>query len=327
TGLGLGWLVPIGVAWLMEFLPERRRAAIVAAVISCFLGGWILASLAALVVIPHFGWRAFFAVGATPIVVAVILVFWGPESPSWLFARGKRDEALAVLARIGRQHPSTQALAQMETAPRTNWFALFSSQHFKSSLIIGAMYFLIAMVSAGITQWLPSMLMAHGISMRNTFIYFLVVSIGPVLGTIAMGMLLDVWGRRRCFIVFWIGASVFITLFAFITSPAGVMAFGFGLTSCTVATFSCLDVITAEIYPVELRASAIGFGMGLSRLGGASGPLLGGYLVAAHVGYTAFFLVFAVPPLINAVLAMKLRYRDGDETPHKLQAEARSWTR
>jgi benzoate transport len=310
TGLGLGGLIPIAVAWMMEVLPASRRAPIAAAVISCFLLGWIVASAAALFVIPTFGWRAFFAIGALPALLGLLLMVWGPESPLWLLANNRRAEALAVLRQIDTAM-ADGAIDPVDIQPlqkKSNWLGLFSPRRIRATVIIALMYFMIAVVSGGITQWLPTLLIERGISMRNTFAYSLVVSIGPVIGTIVMGLLLDRWERRRTFILFWLGASFFIVLFAFATSPASVMAFGFGLTFCAIATFSCLDIITAELFATEMRASAVGFGMGFSRLGGAFGPILGGYLISAGASYVSFFLVFAIPPLINVVLATLLKF-------------------
>ncbi len=308
TGLGLGGLIPISVAWLMEFLPARRRAAVTAAVISCFLVGWIVASGAAFFVIPNWGWRAFFLIGAIPALLAVPLGFFGPESALWLASRGRTQEALKVIRAIDPQATEADVATLAPDRKAANWLLLFARSSLRSTIIISAMYFLIATVSAGITQWLPTLLIGRGISLQNTYAYSLVVSIGPVIGTVVMGLLLDVWGRRTSFIVFWAGASAFIVLFAFASSPSGVMLLGFGLTFCAIATFSCLDVITAELYPTELRASAVGFGMGFSRLGGAFGPVLGGYLVSGGASYSTFFLVFAAPPLINIALAFALRF-------------------
>jgi hypothetical protein len=57
-----------------------------------------------------------------------------------------------------------------------------------------------------------------------------------------------------------------------------------------------------------LRASAVGCGLGISRLGGAFGPILGGYLVSYGISYTGFFLVFAIPPLINVILSPGIEF-------------------
>jgi benzoate transport len=308
TGVGLGGVVPIAAAWIFEFMPARWRAAITAAVLSCFLFGWIVASVAALFVIPEFGWRAFFFLGALPAILAVFLIFWGPESPVWLLSRGRFDEAQRILKRIA---PDADLQGQSVAAfvrPRSNWLRLLSAQWLKSTIIIGMIYFLLAVLSAGITQWLPTLLVDRGITLRNTYLYTFVVSAGPMTGSIVMGFLLDVIGRRLAFVVFWLCASTFIVLFAFATSPAGVMILGFGLTFFSIATYTCMDVVTAELYPTDLRASAVGWGLGISRLGGAVGPLLGGYLISNHISYAGFFLVFAIPPIINIVLSSGLRF-------------------
>ncbi|HUC49763.1 MAG TPA: MFS transporter [Xanthobacteraceae bacterium] len=303
TGIGLGGVIPIATAWVFEMMPSRNRAAITAAVVACFLFGWIVASVAALFIIPDFGWRAFFFLGAVPAILGVFLLFTGPESPIWLLSRGRLAEANRVLQEISPGVKLDQAAVASFPRSRSNWLKLMSSQWLKSTIIFGIMYFMLAVLSAGITQWLPTLLVGRGITLHNTYLYTFVVSAGPMIGSIVMGALLDVIGRRRAFVVFWVCASAFIVAFAFATSPAGVMGLGFGLTFFSIATYTCLDVIVAELFPTELRASAIGWGLGMSRLGGAVGPVLGGYLVSFGISYTGFFLVFAVPPLINIILS------------------------
>jgi benzoate transport len=311
TGIGLGGVVPIAAAWVMEFMPARRRAFIASAVISCFLLGWIFASAAALFVIPTYGWRAFFFIGALPALLAVFLIFWGAESPMWLLSRGQIDKAYAILRQISPDTKWADYYVPNNAQQKSNWLNLFSLNWLRPSIIIGLFFFLIATVSAGITQWLPTLLVNRGITLENTYLYSLVVSIGPMVGSIVMGALLDVIGRRLSFVLFWCGASLSIVLFAFATSPAGVMLLGFSLTFFAIATYTCLDVLTGEMYPTELRASAIGWGLGMSRLGGAFGPILGGYLVNGGISYAGFFLVFAVPPMLNVLLSAGLGFSHG----------------
>jgi MFS family permease len=303
TGVGLGGLVPIATAWVFETMPARSRAAVTTAVLSLFLFGWIVAWLAALFVIPDYGWRDFFLLGATPAIVGVVLLRMGPESPIWLLSRGRRDDAYRVLRQMAPGCVLDDAAAVAVERPRTRWLDLLSSQWLKTTIIIGIMYFMLAVVSAGITQWLPTLLVGRGITLRNSYLYTIGISAGPMIGSIVMGALLDVIGRRRAFVIFWLCASAFIAAFAFAADAVAVMALGFGLTFFTIATYTCLDVIVAELYPTPLRASAVGCGLGISRLGGAFGPILGGYLVSYGISYTGFFLVFAIPPLINIILS------------------------
>jgi putative MFS transporter len=309
TGLGLGGLIPIATAWVSEFLPIRVRAFATSAVLSAFLFGWVVASAVAIAVIPPFGWRAIFVVGVVPAILAVIMAIWAPESPRWLLAQGRREDA----GRIVKQIDPSASLESVRDSHVTSmeklkWGMLFSSDFRATSIMLAILFFFIQIFGYGISVWLPTLLIGKGLTIVKTYTYTLLINLGPIAGSFVMGWLLDVWGRRSTFLVFWIAAAICTVLFAFATNPVYVVLLGFGLMFFGIATNVCLDTITAEIYPTDLRASAVGWGLGIGRLGGIAGPYLGGVILSLSIPYAGFFLIFAAPVVIDAIVSLSLRY-------------------
>src|ERR1700690_4325177 len=81
AGLGLGGATPAFLAMGAELAPKRLRDVFVTILFASFPAGGLIGSLPHPRVIPAFGWRAVFYIGAVaPLVIAVILAIWLPES-------------------------------------------------------------------------------------------------------------------------------------------------------------------------------------------------------------------------------------------------------
>jgi AAHS family benzoate transporter-like MFS transporter len=60
-------------------------------------------------------------------------------------------------------------------------------------------------------------------------------------------------------------------------------------------------------YGPEARATGLGWALGLGRLGGLLGPLIGGYLLAFALPFPAYFVFFAIPAMLCAGTVLVLR--------------------
>ena len=102
AGLGLGGVTPAFLAMGAELAPKRLRDVFVTVLFASFPGGGFIGSLTSAWVIPTFGWQAVFYIGAVaPLVIAIILTIWLPESIRFLLARGiRQDEVRRTLEKI-----------------------------------------------------------------------------------------------------------------------------------------------------------------------------------------------------------------------------------
>ena len=100
TGFGLGGELPTASTMVTEMSPARYRGRNVVLLESFWAWGWIVASLVAYLVIPVYGWRAAFFVGALPAFFAAVLRQAVPESPRYLEIAGRHEEANAIVSKM-----------------------------------------------------------------------------------------------------------------------------------------------------------------------------------------------------------------------------------
>src|SRR5581483_5905036 len=103
-GFGVGGEIPLAFTFLSEFMPAhlRTRAELVVGILAIVLG-YAFAAISAHYLLPLAGWKSLFYVQALPALLVVLVRFRFPESPRYLLAAGKEDEALRVAAQIRRQ--------------------------------------------------------------------------------------------------------------------------------------------------------------------------------------------------------------------------------
>lgn len=116
-GLAMGGVWGIGSALTMESVPTRSRGWVSGVFQAGYPAGYLIASLVNYLA-PAIGWRGMFAIGVTPMLLAVFIVFAVSESPAWLAQRSNREAArgsagdkreqnsggVAVILRSIRQH-------------------------------------------------------------------------------------------------------------------------------------------------------------------------------------------------------------------------------
>ena len=104
-GLGLGAEVVVGYAMLAEFVPPARRGRWGATLSFVATSALLVSNVVAMLVIPRAGWRWMFAIAGAGGLAVWILRKRMPESPRWLEAVGRTDEAETTLSAIEARVP------------------------------------------------------------------------------------------------------------------------------------------------------------------------------------------------------------------------------
>ena len=276
-GLGLGGEWSAGSVLVAEVWPARHRGKAIGIMQSGWAVGYLLAALLAGWILPRWGWRALFAVGAVP----ALLVIWirrNVEEPEvWRKGLRRRGQPTVSLGSVrGRLTRATLLAASVLFA----YWGLFT--------------------------WLPAYLGAPrdqggaGLSLVKTSAWMVPVQIGALLGYISFGFLADRFGRRVVFVCFVAGAAALVPLYGWAAWSASLLLvlgplvgfFGHGY-------FSLFGAMLAELFPSEVRATAQGLAYNLGRAVSALAPIAIGSLadrwgIGAALGLTsAFFLLSA----------------------------------
>jgi AAHS family 4-hydroxybenzoate transporter-like MFS transporter len=311
TGLGLGGAMPNAIALTSEYNPQRRRATMVMIMFCGFSIGAALGGLLAADLIPRLGWRSVFIVGGIAPLLLVPLLGWGlPESVRFLATAGHAQERVAQL--LKRVSPNTAFApdarfivheAHLVGIPVVH---LFREGRTAVTLLLWVVFFMSLLDIYFLANWLPTVLNDLGSSVSEAAVIGSLLQVGGVVGTFALGSVIDRFSFRALALVYFgavfaVGAIGQLGHSAVAVSIA-IFAAGF----CVVGGQIAANALAAGFYPTSVRASGVGWALGIGRVGSIVGPLVGGALLAAKWSTSAVFMAAAAAAFCAALAAVLL---------------------
>src|ERR1700674_4798049 len=270
TGLGLGGAMPNAIAMTSEFNPRRRRATMVMIMFCGFSVGAALGGFLAAALIPLFGWRSVFVVGGlAPLALVPILVRRVPESVRFLALTGRAQERVAeLLWSISPRAvfaPATQFVVHEPELTGIPVLHLFRDGRTLVTLLLWVVFFMSLLDLYFLTNWLPTVLNDLGASVSAAAVIGSMLQVGGVVGTFALGSIIDRFSFRALTLVYFIAvfavaaigqlghSEVFVTMAIFVA--------GF----CIVGGQTAANALAAGFYPTSVRATGGGWALGLGR--------------------------------------------------------------
>src|SRR5438477_4036597 len=102
-GLGLGAEIVVGYSTLTEFVPPKTRGRWLSMMAFIVVAGFPVTALLGYLIIPVFGWRPMFIIAGVGSLIVWYLRKNLPESPRWLEAQGRTEEAEALMESIEKE--------------------------------------------------------------------------------------------------------------------------------------------------------------------------------------------------------------------------------
>jgi AAHS family 4-hydroxybenzoate transporter-like MFS transporter len=311
TGLGLGGAMPNTIAMTSEFSPRRRRATMVMIMFCGFSVGAALGGLLAAALIPHFGWRSVFIVGGlAPLLLVPILALRLPESVRFLALTGRANERVAqLLALISPQAvfaPATRFVVHEPALPGLPVLHLFRQGRTLVTLLLWVVFFMSLLDIYFLSNWLPTVLNDLGATVSEAAAIGSMLQVGGVVGTFALGSIIDRFSFRALALVYAVAvlavgaigqlghSVVFVTMAIFVA--------GF----CVVGGQIAANALAAAFYPTSVRATGVGWALGIGRVGSIVGPLVGGVLLTMKWSTASVFMAAAGAALCAALAAFSL---------------------
>jgi len=307
TGVGVGALVATTGALVSEFAPPGKKNLCNAITYSGVPLGSLLAALLAIILLAGIGWRGMFWIGALPIITLLPLAYFKmPESPAWLAARGRMDEARAISERTGV--PLTEAApisAQKGVRRERAGFAgLFGREYWLPTVLLGLMSATGLVLVYSLNTWLPELMLRAGFNAKGSLSFLLVLNGGAVIGALVGSRFADRFGPKlvvaSCFLI----GAVAIALLT-VSLPLGLLLLFVAIAGLgTSGTQTLIYGFVANYYRTNVRGAGVAWCAGFGRLGGVGGPLIGGLLIGAGLSTNSIFYVLAGLGVLGVLLTL-----------------------
>lgn len=304
TGIALGAILPNALALVSEYIPGRYKTTLVMLIACCLSIGAAIGGATAALLIPGWGWRAVFVVGGIgPIAIGVTMLFLLPESLAVLLARAQgRAPALRILRRIAPDLQASDEARIVQGGARHEGMPvrhLFSEGRTRTTLLLWLMHFANLAILYFLANWLPTLVREAGMPMQTSVIAGSIMQGASVLGALCLSRLITRHGFFRVLPASYLTGAAAIALIGQVaTSPNALFGVVFVVGFCAIGGLNGINALAVASYPASLRATGIGWALGLGRFGSILAPLLGGVLVANQWPIESLFLVAAVPALV-----------------------------
>jgi AAHS family 4-hydroxybenzoate transporter-like MFS transporter len=325
-GLGLGGAIPNALTFGSEYAPSRSRATFVTTMYAGMPGGSVLGALSAIWLLPHYGWQSIFLLGGgIPVLIALAVALFLPESLEFMVQKGK--DTLKVRRIIAKMAPALAADPEVEfrsTAkklPGVPVKHLFTQGRAATTLLlwialIGSLYSLWVL-----TSWAPTLLKQTGASIYQYSLAFACLHFGSFVATITFGRVMDKFNPFRVLMVGYITGA--LALAAFGLTAGGpflvIVALSIVCGAFINGSNSGLLAVATNFYPVDIRASGIGWAYAIAKVGAMLAPAVGGFLLLKNLSVIQICAYQAVVGLfVAALLAILLTLaRRADATPEQ----------
>lgn len=212
-------------------------------------------------------WRGMLGLGVVPAVLFFLGLLMIPESPRWLFSKGRVAEGVAVISGItGQSDADVKAeQAKVKTHQDHGSYKEIFAPTMRKALIIGIMLPLFSQFSGinAIVYYGPSILSSAGVSLDNALLGQVIFGLANMLFTLIAVWKVDSWGRRPLYLFGTAGAAITLILTGICfhygaTQSIWLLVCILGFLACFAFSIGPLKfVVASEIFPNAIRGRAL----------------------------------------------------------------------
>jgi sugar porter (SP) family MFS transporter len=265
-GLAVGGASVVSPMYIAEISPARYRGRLVAVtqfnivlgVLLAYLSNYIIGTL-------HLGpseCRWMFGVMAAPALVFFVLLWWTPQSPRWLVAQGRLDEARSVLERCGTDSgEADQEIAEIGASVEERGPEGFFCRKFRKPILLAVAIAVFNQLSGinALIYYTPDIFKMAGAGTESALGQSVIIGLTNLVVTMAAMAVIDHFGRRRLMVVGSIGyiVSLSAAAYCFYSGRGGKLLLASLLVFIASHAFgqgSVIWVYISEVFPNRVRA-------------------------------------------------------------------------
>jgi MFS transporter, putative metabolite:H+ symporter len=318
-GMGIGASIAVVSTYISEISPADRRGramaltcmpAVFAGAVTPFLGRWLVPDYT-------WGWRVMIVIPVIGTVLFIAGYRLLPESPRWLAATGRYDEAERVVAaaervavaKTGGSLPPVVVSPHREPQAISFWARmslLLRPPHLRWTVTFFLLWICQTLPAYGISGFGVTLLTKHGFTLQHS----IELTYGQAVGSVIGGLLAWRLGDRVPRKWFAAGCATLAAagLLALGFHPANwLILVGFGLVSFQTGVCSAVVyMLTAEHFPTQIRNTGMAISDGGGHLGGAIAAWVA-VTVYAAAGFAAVWTVFGLVFVLYVALVSTVR--------------------
>jgi sugar porter (SP) family MFS transporter len=229
-GLGIGLAILVAPMYIAEVAPPSKRGFlvtfnqlnIVMGISVAYFSNYFILRL---VHDPSTNWRVMLGVGTIPAVLYLLLLLIVPESPRWLVQRGRDEEALAIMRRVGGEEHAAGEYQQIKASLASHAasegaaFSELFSRRMRFVMFIGLVIAFFQQVSGinAILYYAPMIFEMAGGGKTDAFLQAVILGLVNLGMTIVSMFLIDRLGRKPLLLIgsLLMAASLLTASFAF----------------------------------------------------------------------------------------------------------------
>jgi AAHS family 4-hydroxybenzoate transporter-like MFS transporter len=278
--------------------------------------GAVVSGLLSSSLLPRFGWQSvFFVGGIAPIIIAIIVLVFLPESLSFLARRNGANDQQKIRKIVAKIAPALVSKEQVsfystgKNLPGVPVKHLFSDGRAVNTILLWVLFLLSFYMLWILLAWAPTMLKKSGASIQQYSMAYAFLNMGAVVATVTIGRMMDKFDKMD------------VLKIAYTLAFLSLIAFGYfsNSTFLVVATFSIITGLfvngansglmglSAVLYPSSIRATGVGWAYGVGKIGSLLAPAVGGYLIAQNWTVFRICSINAFSALLIAMVVVVLQ--------------------
>ena len=313
TGLGIGGILASSNVIASEYSNKRWRGLAVSLQSTGYALGATFGGMVAIYLLGQFGWRSVFLFGGLATIAAIPLtVVCLPESIDFLISRRPND-ALArinkLAVRLGQAPLGSMPVVRKNAQPTGGTFKrLFAPDLLASTLLLWLAFFLVMFGFYFVMSWTPKLLVSAGLSTEQGVTGGVLLSVGGIFGATLLGLASARFKLHHILALFMIVTAILLAIFVSTTSnltAAFVVGALIGLfaNGCVAGLYATSPLV----YDASVRATGVGWGIGIGRIGAILSPLVAGHLIDANWHPNQLYLAYAVVFIAAACVVLMFR--------------------
>jgi putative MFS transporter len=326
-GIGIGGAYAVDYSLLQEFAPNKLRGFTAGLTSSLIPFGTALAAFAGAFLLPVIGWRPLFLLGLIIVAIAIYMRVQIPETPRFLYVKGKIKESAKSLVWAMGMNPSRdvdkvneveQRLSEMSRTMQLK-FPKFREQmsllvsYKREFTIITSLGFVLGFVGYATFPFIPTFLVLnYNMSSTQASLIYAYIYTAASLGRAIASLFTDLTNRLSVLRVLAIANIIFLTGLAFVVGTPLLLLILVPATLAGDNIFPPTMVYANELFPTRVRSTASGHTYAVARIGSILSTFGIGYFLGTppNIANTApMWIVSAILYVVySAIIFSKLVY-------------------